>query len=124
MSAEILVVDDDTGMRQLLRHRLEREGYRVQTAPDGKSATDVLNHDDPDLGIFDVMMPRVDGKQLLQRVRRDELAVSPEFPVVILSSKGRKEHLVEGFEYGADDYVTKPFEGDDLLTRVDCQLRG
>jgi DNA-binding response OmpR family regulator len=119
MGNEILVVDDDAVIRQLLTHRLEGAGYTVRVCEDGRAAADVLQTDyEPALAIFDVMMPRLDGTRLLRMVRNDELAVSPQLPVILLTSRGKEDHVLEGFESGADDYVTKPFRAQELLARV------
>jgi len=119
MGGEILVVDDDETIRQLLRHRLEGAGYRVRVCEDGRVAADLLDDGyEPDLAVFDVMMPRLDGMRLLRMVREGELAVRPDLPVVVLTSRGREEHVSDGFAAGADDYVTKPFRGAELLARI------
>lgn len=119
MTAEVLVVDDDKSIRQLLAHRLENEGYDVRTVESGQAAARALDDGhDPDLLITDIMMPRLDGTQLLRKVRNGDLAVPADLPVVVLSSRGREADFESGFEYGADDYVTKPFQGGNLLARV------
>jgi len=119
MGAEILVVDDDETIRQLLRHRLEGAGYTVRVCEDGRAAADLLSGGyRPDLAVFDVMMPRLDGMRLLRLVREGELAVPTDLPVVVLTSRGREEHVSDGFAAGADDYVTKPFRGAELLARI------
>lgn len=119
MAGDVLVVDDDDTIRSLLRHRLESAGYTVRVCEDGREAADLLDGGyEPDLAIFDVMMPRLDGTRLLRKVRTGELAVRSDLPVVMLTSRGREEHVLEGFESGADDYVTKPFRGAELLARV------
>lgn len=119
MGGEILVVDDDETIRQLLSHRLEADGYTVRVCEDGQEAADLLDTDyEPDLVVCDVMMPRLNGKRLLRMVRGGELAVDPNLPVVLLTSRGREEHVSEGLDAGADDYVTKPFRGEELLARI------
>jgi DNA-binding response OmpR family regulator len=119
MGDEILVVDDDDVIRKLLTHRLEGAGYRVRVAEDGRLAADLLQTDyEPAMAIFDVMMPRLDGTRLLRMVRNGELAVSPELPIIMLTSRGQEEHVMEGFDSGADDYVTKPFRAQELVARV------
>ncbi|WP_323675925.1 response regulator [Halorubellus sp. PRR65] len=119
MGEGILVVDDDEVIRQLLTYRLEGAGYAVRVCEDGRAAADLLQTDyEPALAIFDVMMPRLDGTRLLRMVRNGELAVSPELPVIMLTSRGQEDHVLEGFDSGADDYVTKPFRAQELLARV------
>lgn len=119
MAGEILVVDDDEPIRMLVSHRLESAGYEVRICDDGREAADLLEDGfEPQLAIFDVMMPRLDGKRLLRMVRNGEFPVSAELPIIMLTSRGREEHVLEGFESGADDYVTKPFRATELMARV------
>ncbi|WP_311173047.1 response regulator transcription factor [Halobellus ordinarius] len=119
MSQEILTADDDEPIRLLVRHRLESAGYSVRTCEDGREAADLLEGGfEPDMAIFDVMMPRLDGTRLLRMVRNDEFPVDPELPIIMLTSRGREEHVLEGLESGADDYITKPFRAAELLARV------
>jgi two-component system response regulator MprA len=119
MSQEILTADDDEPIRLLVRHRLESAGYTVRTCEDGREAADLLEGGfEPDVAIFDVMMPRLDGTRLLRMVRNDEFPVDPELPIIMLTSRGREEHVLEGLESGADDYITKPFRAAELLARV------
>ena len=119
MSGEILVVDDDEPIRMLVSHRLESAGYEVRVCEDGREAADLLEDGfEPRLAIFDVMMPKLDGKLLLRMVRNSEFPVDADLPVIMLTSRGREEHVLEGFESGADDYVTKPFRATELMARV------
>lgn len=119
----MLVVDDDEPIRRLVRHRLESAGYEVRVCEDGQEAATLLeNGFEPALAVLDVMMPRLDGTRLLRMIRADEFPVDPDLSVVMLTSRGREEHVVEGFESGADDYVTKPFRAAELLARVEEEL--
>ena len=103
----------------MLTHRLEGAGYTVRACEDGRAAADLFQTDyEPSLAIFDVMMPRLDGTRLLRMVRNGELSVRPDLPVIMLTSRGKEEHVLEGFDSGADDYVTKPFRAQELLARV------
>lgn len=125
MTSEIMVVDDDDAIRQLLRHRLESAGYDVRVFGDGRAAADAFQEGySPDLAIFDVMMPRLNGTRLLRMVRSGELPIRTDLPVIILTSRGREEHVLDGFESGASDYVTKPFRGAELLARVRKSING
>lgn len=120
MSDEILVVDDDEPTRRLVSHRLKSAGYTVRVCADGQEAAELLEEGfEPALAVVDIMMPRLDGKRLLRMVRNGEFPVSEELPIVMLTSRGREEHILEGFESGADDYVTKPFRAAELVARVD-----
>ncbi len=124
MADEILVVDDDTTIRQLLRHRLEGAGFDIHTCEDGQVAVDLLNGDyEPDALVVDVMMPRLDGTRLVRILRDGELNVRSDLPVIMLTSRGREEHVLEGFETGVDDYVSKPFRSSELLARIRKQLQ-
>lgn len=119
MAGDILVVDDDESIRQLVSHRLGNEGYEVHICEDGQEAADLLKGGfEPILIVLDVMMPRLDGKRLIRMVRNGELEVDEELPVVMLTSRGREEHVLEGLESGADDYIIKPFRAAELLARV------
>lgn len=120
MTKRIVTIDDDENMRALVRHRLGREGYDVEEYADGQAAVEGLNatDDDPDLIVLDIMMPRLDGKRLLRQIRNGELAISSETPVIMITSRGREEDVLSGFESGASDYITKPFSPDELLARA------
>ena len=125
MAAEILVVDDNESVRQLLQHQLTAAGFEVTAVESGQAAVRVLGDDaDPDLLVTDIMMPRLDGTQLLRKIRRGELPVPADLPVVVLSSRGREADVRGGFESGADDYITKPFRGGDLVARVRRHVGG
>lgn len=119
MSGEILVVDDDEPIRLLVSHRLESAGYDVYVCEDGREAADLLTEGfEPNVAVLDVMMPRLDGRRLLRMIRNGEFPTDADLPVVMLTSRGREEHVLDGFESGADDYVTKPFRAAELLARV------
>jgi len=126
VTATIVAVDDDETIRRLLDHRLGREGYDVHTFEDGQAAADAFAAGElqPDLVLTDVMMPRMDGKRLLRRLRSGEFRVDPETPVIMLTSRGREEDVLDGFESGADDYVAKPFSPTEVVVRVRRQLNG
>ncbi len=121
---ELLIADDDETIRSLLQHKLSAEGYQLHICEDGGEAQDKLNEPDfePDLVMLDVMMPRVEGTQLLREIRRGNLAVRSDIPIVMLTSRGREEDVLEGLESGADEYITKPFSPDELLMRINQLL--
>ena len=114
--AEILIVDDDPDIRGMLAFTLDDYGFTVREAGDGSEAVAALEAHPPDLMLLDLMMPNVDGFGVLEAMRTRGLA--PETRVLILSCKVDERDLVRGFELGADDYVTKPFDPLDLLQRV------
>jgi DNA-binding response OmpR family regulator len=116
--ARILVVDDEADIRRLLRELLERAGYEVDEADNGRSGLRAAYAAPPDLVILDVSMPELDGWQALERLRD----VS-DVPVLMLTARGGELEKVRGLTRGADDYVTKPFGRQELLARVQALLR-
>ena len=115
---KILVVDDEPTLVATLRYNLEREGYTVESAPDGESAVESAREIRPDLIILDVMLPGLDGLQVCRILRRDT-----EAPILLLTAKIDEVDKVVGLELGADDYVTKPFSMRELMARVRALLR-
>jgi DNA-binding response OmpR family regulator len=114
----VLVVDDDADIRLLLRELLERAGYVVDEAEDGRTALRVLFTTPPSLVILDVSMPDMDGYQTLERIR--DLS---DVPVLMLTARTQELEKVRGLSAGADDYVAKPFGRQELLARVQALLR-
>jgi DNA-binding response OmpR family regulator len=114
----ILVVDDDSDIRGLLRELLARAGYDVSEAASGKAGLRELYASSPDLVLLDVSMPELDGWQTLERIR--DLS---EVPVIMLTARAGELEKVRGLKGGADDYVTKPFGRQELLARVEALLR-
>nr|WP_285859179.1 response regulator transcription factor [Bhargavaea ginsengi] len=118
MNVKILVVDDDPGIRELVRITLQDAGYRVAVAGDAIGALSLLDTEHPDLAVVDVMMPGMDGFALTR-----ELKSFRDMPVLLLTAKGTLEDKERGFRAGSDDYVVKPFEPKELLFRVEAILR-
>ncbi|WP_316160305.1 PAS domain-containing protein [Bradyrhizobium sp. SZCCHNRI20481] len=116
----ILLADDNADMRDYVR-RLLAARYDVETVADGEAALAAIARDKPDLVLSDVMMPRIDGMQLLARLRADEQVGT--IPVILLSARAAEESRVEGMEAGADDYLIKPFSARELLARVEAHLK-
>ena len=114
----ILVVDDEPRMTRFVRMNLELEGYQISTAANGVEALAKAREELPDLVLLDVMMPEMDGYEVLERLRQ----VS-SVPVIMLTVKAEEEDKVRGLELGADDYVTKPFSPRELASRVRAALR-
>ena len=114
--AEVLIVDDDPDIRGMLSFALEDAGYRVREAPDGLSALNSLEEKAPDLMVLDLMMPNVDGFGVLRGKRQKGLA--PTTRVLILTCKTAERDFVRGWELGADEYLTKPFDPDRLVSKV------
>ena len=118
----ILIVDDDDQMRLLLKDILEHEGYRVETASDGIEGLAAVKRRMPNLVLTDLVMPAMDGSQLIRALRDD--ASTKHLPIIILSGYGKDtSDIVRGLEQGADDYITKPFAYFELLARIKSRLR-
>ena len=117
----LLVVDDHEDNVEVLRARLEARGYEVKGANDGQAALDVIDHWVPDLMLLDVMMPGMDGLEVVRRVKANESL--PFIPVIMQTALDSTERMVAGFEAGADDYVTKPINFAELEARVKSLLR-
>ncbi len=119
-NARILVVDDDANSRDLVARRLGRLGFRVSTAPDGIEGLRRIETEDWDLVLMEVMVPRMSGLEVLERVRRER---SPsELPIILATALDASADTVEGLELGANDYVTKPFDFPVVIARVRSQL--
>lgn len=114
----ILVVDDEPGLRELLRINLEHEGFRVIQAENGAVALDAVRKHHPDLMVLDVMMPEMDGWEACRRLR-----AFSRLPVLMLTARVSKRDTVMGLESGADDYLVKPFDVDEFVARVRALLR-
>ncbi|MBI1198336.1 MAG: response regulator [Phenylobacterium sp.] len=118
----LLVVDDDDRIRDLLKEYLTRAGFRVTAASGGAAARRLLGSLDFDLAVFDVMMPGEDGFSLT-RWLRDQRGASGRTPVLMLTARGEAGDRIEGLRLGADDYLGKPFEPEELLLRIEAILR-
>jgi DNA-binding response OmpR family regulator len=111
---KVLVVEDERRMVELLRKGLEEEGHAVTSAPDGVEGLKLCQNQEYDAVILDVMMPKMDGFSLLEKLRQEKIAV----PVLVLTAKDSVPSIVEGLNLGADDYLTKPFSFQELLARL------
>lgn len=114
----ILVVDDEETIREVVHRYLEREGFRVQEAADGYEALDKIKEDPPDLIVLDLMLPGIDGLTLTQHLRHDR-----QIPIIMLTAKGEASDRIRGLDLGADDYITKPFSPQEVVSRVRAVLR-
>jgi len=114
----ILVVDDDPEIVSFVQRGLAYEGYRVDTAADGKEALTKAHDREPDLVVLDIMMPGIDGIEVAKRLRQ-----GGDIPILMLTAKGTVADRVTGLESGADDYLLKPFAFDELLARIRALLR-
>lgn len=118
MAKRILIVDDEPRYLRLLEANLNTEGYLVVTAADGLKALDAFSAQTVDLILLDIMMPRLDGFGVCQRIREFS-----NVPIIILTAKGEEHDRVKGLDLGADDYLVKPFSATELLARVRAVLR-
>jgi DNA-binding response OmpR family regulator len=117
-SPRVLVVDDERSIREMLELGLTSRGFQVRSAVDGQAAIPLIRDWKPEIIVLDVMLPKIDGLSLLPAIRR-----LTEAPIVMLSAKGEVEDRIEGLDRGADDYVGKPFEMTELVSRLRSALR-
>lgn len=117
-AGKIMVVDDDQNICELLRLYLEKEGFHVAFANDGKRAVDLFDAENPDLILLDIMLPELDGWQVCREIRKKS-----QCPIIMLTAKGEVFDKVLGLELGADDYVVKPFEAKEVVARIKAVLR-
>lgn len=115
---KVLVIEDEENLLEALKYNLEREGYTALTASDGERGLGMARKHRPDLVILDIMLPRIDGKEVCRILRREN-----DTPIIMLTARGEEVDRVVGLEIGADDYVTKPFSMRELLARLRTVLR-
>lgn len=116
---KILIIEDDASLRLGLEQGLLSENYITETAADGEAGLNLALTCGADLVVLDLMLPKLSGFDILKRIREDRL----EIPVIILTARGEEEDRIQGFEYGADDYVVKPFSIKELLLRIAAVLK-
>jgi two-component system, OmpR family, response regulator MprA len=114
----VLVVEDDADISGVLRRSLDKEGYDVRIAPDGETALDEAGDFEPDAVVLDLGLPKLDGVEVCRRLRREG-----DVPILILTARDALDARVEGLDSGADDYLVKPFEREELLARMRALLR-
>lgn len=118
MTERVLIVEDDADLRELLAFNFKNKGFEIDTASDGAEALSLLEETSslPDTIVLEILLPEVDGLELLRRCsERDRLS---EIPTIVLSAVGDEDTVAEAYELGADDYLTKPFSPNELITRV------
>ena len=121
MNNRILLVDDDQELLAALELKLDKEGFQVETAPDGEVALEIINKKLPDLVILDVNMPKVNGMEVCKTLRSDEQ--TRDLAVIMLTARDDEIDRVLGLEFGADDYVTKPYNARELILRIKALLK-
>ena len=118
MASRIIVVEDEEDIQTLIKHNLESEGYNVEICEDGLAALDAVRREVPDLMLLDIMLPKINGKEVCRVLRKEY-----SFPIIMVSAKGDEVDKVLGLEVGADDYIAKPFGVRELVARVRSALR-
>lgn len=118
MAYTVLIADDESEIRQLLRLYLEKDGYKVVEAEDGIQAVSLLTKEEIDLALLDIMMPGMDGYQVLRKIRENS-----NIPVMILSAKNQDVDKILGLDLGADDYLAKPFNPLEAMARINSNIR-
>ena len=118
MATKVLIVEDDNNIADLLRLYLEKENYEVAIASDGGKGVESFRRFQPDLVLLDLMLPVMDGWGVCRTIRAES-----KTPVIMLTAKGETEDKVNGLKQGADDYITKPFEMQEVLARIEAVLR-
>ncbi|MHB1654321.1 MAG: response regulator [Desulfitobacteriaceae bacterium] len=116
----VLIVEDDAKIRQLIKIYLEKEGYQALEAEDGEEALDLFKKLDPCFVILDLMLPKLSGEEVCKQIRTD---LKSDVPIIMLTAKVEEAERIQGLKMGADDYVTKPFSPQELVTRVEAVLR-
>ena len=118
MAYKVLIADDEAEIRQLLRLYLEKDGYQVIEADNGKKAVMICEQEKIDLVLLDIMMPGLNGYQVIQKIR-----VSNNIPVIMISAKSLDQDKILGLDLGADDYITKPFNPLEAMARINSNIR-
>lgn len=118
MRKKILLAEDDTKIREIIKDYLETEGFAVLEADNGETALQLIKTEHPDLIVLDIMLPRIDGWSVCRNIR-----TFSSIPVIILTARSQEEDRLLGFELGADDYVTKPFSPRELVARIKALLK-
>jgi len=116
---KILIVEDDTTLAFILQDALMREGFDVETAPDGIVGVKMFQETHPDVVVADVMMPKMDGFEMVRQIRH----IRPDIPILFLSARTALDDVVKGFELGANDYIRKPFRILELVVRIKALLK-
>jgi DNA-binding response OmpR family regulator len=119
LAPKILLVEDDRNFGDVLRSYLDMHDFDVTLATDGQAGFETFNKGEYDLCIFDVMMPKLSGFELAEKVRKTDTTT----PIIFLTAKSMKEDILNGFRIGADDYMTKPFNSEELLARIQAILK-
>ncbi len=117
----ILVVDDEEDLLDLIEYNLQKEGFNVLKAEDGKEGLDMAREHNPNLVLLDIMMPKMDGLEVIEHIRDDEKL--KHIPIIFLTARGDEKTEVQGLDKGGDDYITKPISTTKLISRIKAVLR-
>ena len=117
----IVVIEDEKDIQEVIEYNLLREGYRVSVAEDGNSGLEMVRRERPDLVLLDIMLPGLDGLELCRTLKND--TNTRAIPIIMVTAKGEESTIVQGLDFGADDYVVKPFSPKVLMARVKATLR-
>lgn len=120
MSKRVLVVEDEDDIREYLKDILSENGFVIHTASDGAQALGAVRKILPDIVVLDLGLPKVSGEAVCREIKKNY----PQIPVILLTAKGTPRDVVEGFNLGADDYISKPFTGEEVIARVKARLKG
>lgn len=115
MSHKILIVEDDQMMLSLLQFKLQREGFETIVVQDGNEAIAKIENDSPDLIVTDIMMPFLNGMELTSKIRNE---LNLKTPIIVISSAGQEDMVMQAFKLGADNFITKPFSPNELVMRI------
>lgn len=115
---KILIIEDEEGISKIIKSYLEKEGYQIFQAYDGREGLDIFNNEDIDLVLLDLMIPKIPGEELIKEIRNKS-----EIPVIMVTAKVDEKDIINGLKLGADDYMTKPFSPKELVQRVKTVLR-
>lgn len=115
---KILIIEDEEGISKIIKSYLQKEGYQVFQAYDGREGLDIFNNEDVDLVLLDLMIPKIPGEELIKEIRNES-----EIPVIMVTAKVDENDIINGLKLGADDYMTKPFSPKELVQRVKTVLR-
>lgn len=119
----ILVVEDEAAIQQLVSYNLIKAGFHVSCADTGEEALQILLNEEIDCILLDLMLPGISGLEVCQKIRMHKRAGAPHIPIIMLTARGEEEDIVGGLEFGADDYITKPFSPKVLIARIKAVLR-
>jgi DNA-binding response OmpR family regulator len=115
ITKNIVLAEDNTTLSQLLKFRLQKEGYKIYTAQDGKKAVELIEKHHPDLILTDIMMPFISGLEVISHVRNK---LKLETPIIVFSAAGQEEMVLKAFNLGATDFMAKPFSPNELIIRI------